>query len=191
MIRNDGKPFVQLDTSVFLAPRDRHYPMTVAWSKGSQAINDVSTDLNTHDWTGYIKDGAVYVRRADLEEEHKLFDWDKEITQLDFCFDQNMRPTVVFVSEMKSYMYAFAMNDFSVIELDATIKSPRIALDNYLLSDIPQSDIILGYTYDGKLCYRVQRERYLKEYHVATDAKKSLLWRIGLMKDGRFGFQWR
>ncbi len=57
--------------------------------------------------------------------------------------------------------------------------------------NIPNSDIILGYTRAGNLCYRIQRERFGKEYIIATDPKKTMLWRIGRLVDDRFGYQWR
>lgn len=52
------------------------------------------------------------------------------------------------------------------------------------------SDVILVYTYEGKLCYARQRDKFLQEFVIDNDPTKSLVWRVGTTKDGRFGIQW-
>jgi len=187
-----NKEFYHMADQEFLEPRNRHYPMTEAWSLGTKAINDTSTDLNTHNWFGWVENGWFKIKREDLTEVHDIVELPKgKLTQLDFCFDQTMKPIAVFVIDSETYLYFYRDNTFAFEKLDANIKCPRLVLDNYYLADVGVSDVILGYCYNGKLCYRIQRERYGTEYVIGTDPDKHLLWRIGHMQDGRIGFQWR
>lgn len=185
-----SKPFLFTELNTFAEPRNQYYPMTESYTLGSKAINDVSTDSNTHVWKGYIKDNWFIIRRLDLEEEHQIIETGS-VEQLDFTFDQAMRPVLVWVKESKSYMYRYESTEFRTVELPDKIRCPRVELDDKLIANSPTSDIILGYCYDGKLCYAQQRDRYETEYVIAIDQDKHLLWKIGFTQDGRFGFQWR
>ncbi len=173
-----------------VSPKNRDYPMWEASSLGSKEINDVSTDLDTHVWLGYVKGEEFYIRREDLAEEHMLFTY-SGIEQVDFTFDQTMRPVAVFVSQGLPYIYSFRDTKFEITGLDTSINFPRLDLDSKKLTTLSDSDIILGYVNEGKLCYRMQRDRYTIEYVIANDPTKSMLWRIGQTVDGRFGFHWR
>lgn len=192
IVHPENGEFYHMHNQKFTAPRDKHYPITEAWSVGTSAINDTSTDLNTHNWFGFVDNGWFKIKREDLSDVHDVVELPSgKVTQIDFCFDQTARPVAVFVINEEAYLYYYKDNAFTLEKLDDTIKCPRLVLDNYNLSDIGISDIILGYCHDGKLCYRIQRERYGKEYVIGTDPNKHLLWRIGHMQDGRIGFQWR
>lgn len=192
IIHPENAEFYHWVDQKFREPRNRAYPMMEAWSLGTKAINDVSTDLDTHNWFGWTEEGWFKIKREDLPEEHSIAALPRgKVTQLDFCFDQTARPVAVFVIDGEPHLYYYKDNDFAFEKLHASIKCPRLVLDNYSLSDIGTSDVILGYCHDGKLCYRMQRERYAVEYVIGTDPNKHLLWRIGHMMDGRIGFQWR
>lgn len=185
-----NKEFFVADVVDFVPPKNRHHSFDVAWSLGSSAISDTTTDLNTHEWLCYSDNGTVYVKRKD-GQPIELFTVDGEISQLDFCFDQNARPVVVYVIGNESFIYQYFTSDFEHRKLPDTVKCPRIALDHVKLVEMPISDIVLGYCYDGKLCYRLQRDRYGVEYIIGRDSNKHLLWRIGITTEQRFGFQWR
>lgn len=178
----------------FLPPRAYHYGMLEAYSDGGPTISKVEDGLTGYVWHTYLDRDKVYIQREDLpESQPMLLITHKGITQIDVTFDQTMRPFLVFVADGgANYLHFNAItNAYDVVKLPDTVISPRCELDYRKVQDIPRSDIILGYTNAGKLCYRLQRERFLKEHKIAEDPKKTLLWRIGRLTDGRFGYLWR
>lgn len=187
---SEDRPVMYSGLNTFAEPRNRIYPMTESYTLGSKAINDISTDFNTHIWKGYIKNNWFTLNRIDTEDEYPIVETGS-VEQLDFTFDQSMRPVIVWVKDGKSFMYRYENTEFTTIELPDKFKCPRIELDRKLRNDTPNSDIILGYCYDGKLCFAQQRDRYEKEYIIVQNPNKHLLWRVGFTSDGRFGFQWR
>ena len=177
----------------FLAPSNRHHKMTIAYTQGGPAYADAAQGLTGYVWKAYVDEqDQIIVKREDLDELHVIAT-KPNITQLDLTIDQNMRPFLVYVVDGKPYYFHFNADDstYSEVALDPSIKFPRCELDMRENHNIPNSDIILGYTRDGNLCYRLQRERFLQEHIIATDQKKTMLWRIGRLVDGRFGYQWR
>jgi len=177
----------------FLLPYNRHHKMTVAYTRGGPIFANVTHGIDGYIWKAYVDEAnQVVVKRDDLDHVHEITT-KAGITQLDFTFDQNMRPFLVYVADGLPYYFHFNKEDssYSEVALDPAIKFPRCELDMRELHEIPNSDIILGYVRDGNLCYRIQRERFTKETIIATNPKKSMLWRVGLLDDGRFGYQWR
>lgn len=163
-----------------------------AFAEGGPVISDVSKGLSGYIWKAYIDGTQVVITRIGSDEIYKV-NIGRIVSQLDLTFDQNMRPFLTYVADGLPYYYHFNSEDstYSEIALDNSIRYPRCELDTRNTEDIPRSDIILGYIRDGNLCYRLQRERFLKERIIATDNKKTMLWRIGRLIDGRFGYQWR
>lgn len=189
----DGKPFVVSKIHRFTAPKNRHHNMQVAFSDGGKTYGSVADGVTGYVWKAWIDGDAVKLRREDLGDTRTEFTA-SGLTQLDLCFDQNMRPFFAYVLGGVAHYryYDFDTNTYNAVSLvDPAIRFPRCALDDPDPANAPQSDIILGYTRNGNLCYRIQRERFQKEYIVATDAKKTMLWRVGRTTDLRFGFQWR
>lgn len=177
----------------FTDPKRRHHKMTVAYTQGGSTLANASFGLTGYVWKAYI-DGSnnVIVKREDQDELH-IITSKSGITQLDFTFDQNMRPFLTYVADSFPYYLHFNADTstYGEVALDTYIKFPRCELDMREDYNISDSDIILGYTYAGNLCYRLQRERFSEEHIIATDPKKTMLWRVGVLEDGRFGYQWR
>ena len=177
----------------FVSPKNRHHAMTTAYTEGGPVLADASLGLVGYVWQTYVdSNDQVIVKREDQDELH-VITTKAGITQLDLTIDQNMRPFLTYVANGLPYYFHFNAEDstYSEVALDPSIKFPRCELDMRENHNIPNSDIILGYTRAGNLCYRIQRERFTKEYILATIPHKSMVWRIGRTKDGRFGYQWR
>ena len=189
-----GQPHIPTkDLYRFEEPKHRHHKMTVAYTQGGPEFANAALGLVGYVWKAYVDEqDQIIVKREDLDELH-IITTKQNITQLDLTIDQNMRPFLCYVKDGLPYYYHFNKDDstHSEVALDPSIKFPRCELDMRENHNIPQSDIILAYTRDGNLCYRLQRERFGKEYIIATDPKKTMVWRIGRTKDGRFGYQWR
>lgn len=192
---NHGKPYIPTKALYRLnEPKRRHHSMLIGYTEGGPVHSRAEHGLTGYVWKVFYKDNNdVVVIREDEPDTEYLITNKAGVTQLDMTFDQNMRPFVVYVADGLPYYFHFNADDssYSEVALDPTIKFPRCELDYRETHEIPRSDIILGYTRDGNLCYRIQHERFTKENIIATDPKKSMLWRIGRLVDGRFGYQWR
>nr|DAD83090.1 MAG TPA: Tail fiber protein [Podoviridae sp. ctlpi2] len=167
--------------------------MRVAFSGGGKTYGVAADGTTGYVWKAWVDGDAVRLRREDTNDDRVEFTA-PSITQIDLCFDQNMRPFFTYVSAGVAYYryYDFDTDTYNAVSLrDSAIRFPRCVLDDPDPANAPKSDIILGYTRAGNLCYRIQRERFLKEYIVATDPKKTMLWRVGRTTDFRIGFQWR
>lgn len=176
----------------FKDPKCRHHAMTVSYAEGGAVLSNASIGLTGYVWKAYLSGDKVLLNREGEDAVHEVLTRDG-ITQLDLTFDQAMRPFITYVADELPYYYHFNAEDstYSEVALDRSIKFPRCALDMPEAVNIPNSDIILGYTREGNLCYRIQRERFKVEHIIATDVKKTMLWRVGRLVDERFGYQWR
>lgn len=186
----EGRPHVMTKLEEFLPPRNRHYPMDVAYCEAGPTIERAEDGMLGYVWKAWIDGRKLYVKREDLEQIHIIAEQDN-VTQIDLTFDQTMRPFLCYVKDGLPYYYHFNKDDssYSEVALDPTVTFPRCALD--MPYDIVKSDIYIGYSREGNLCYRIQRERFTREYILATIPHKSMVWRIGLTKGDRFGYQWR
>lgn len=177
----------------FEDPKRRHHKMTEAYTQGGPELGNASLGLLGYIWKAYVNEkNEIVIKREDQSDFHVVV-VKPNVTQLDFTVDQNMRPFLCYVSNGLPYYYHFngSNSTYSEVALDPTIKFPRCELDMRESHNISNSDIILGYTREGNLCYRLQRDRYQIEHIIATDPKKTMLWRIGRLIDDRFGYQWR
>lgn len=181
----------------FQEPKGRRGSMLEAYSEGGPVLNNSSLGLSGFIWCSDIEiiegKSTVVVYRDDIPDVRTPIFKREGLEQLDFTFDQNMRPFFAYMVAGRSYYWHFNAEDstYSEVPLPVEIKYPRCSLDILDTINIPSSDIILGYARGPNLCFRIQRERYSKERIIATKSNKSMLWRCGLLKDGRFGYQWR
>lgn len=185
-----GRPHAMTKLAEFLPPRNRHYPMDIAYCEAGPTMTKAENGMLGYVWKAFLRGNEICVKREDLDEIH-VITTQPNITQLDITFDQTMRPFLCYVKNNLPHYYHFNKDDssYSEVALDPTVTFPRCALD--MPYDIPNSDIYIGYNRNGNLCYRIQRERFTREYILATIPHKSMVWRIGRTKDGRFGYQWR
>lgn len=185
-----GRPHVMTKLAEFLPPRNRHYPMDIAYCEAGPTMTKADDGMLGYVWKAFLRGNEICVKREDLDEIHVIAT-KENITQLDITFDQTMRPFLCYVKDGLPYYYHFNKDDssYSEVALDPTVTFPRCALD--MPYDISKSDIYIGYNRNGNLCYRIQRERFTREYILATIPTKSMVWRIGHTKGGRFGYQWR
>lgn len=178
-------------TSPFMYPRSKSYPLIESWELGGVAIGDSSEELTRYNWQAWTDGRTITIKRSDLDTYHVLL-MDDNITEIDFTFDQNMRPCIAYVAGGVSKLYWYDTQQAKqVIDEYPLITNPRVSLDDKRRFNVANSDIIFAYIRDDKLCYRQQRQRFSVEYVLATDAKKRLLWRIGMGRQNRFLFYWR
>ena len=176
----------------FKYPKNLHHSMLVAYAEGGEKLNSAELGLVGYTWKAEVFGSDIHIKRVDLPAV-LVIKARAGISQVDFTFDQNMRPFVCYVAEGLPYYYHFASgtSTYAEVALPAEVKFPRCEIDFRTVPEIPKSDIILGYTREGNLCYRIQRERFLMEHIIATDPKKTMLWRVGRTISTEFGYQWR
>lgn len=174
--------------TAFLNPRDKHYPLTISYESGGIDLYDASQGF-IYVWKAWTDGSHIYC--SNENKQYTLLS-DSNITQIDITFDQNMYPCVAYVADGVSKLYWFdtQVNKHITTEYP-TINYPRVSLDDKRKFNIGNSDIILAYQREDKLCCRIQRERYGIEHILATDSKKRILWHIGMGKSLRFLFYWR
>ena len=183
--------FYSSDKINFAEQRNRLTKATEEYSLGGIELEDTSKGLKSNTWVSYLgSDNNIFIKRIDREESSIVFEF-PDIDWLSFTFDQNMRPVHSFMSRGKSYIRFYSGIQFEIKELIGA-RFPNIILDLYEEEeDIPKSDIVLAYVKDGKLIYTLQRTKFADEVIIATDINKSMVHKIGILVDGRFGFHWR
>lgn len=178
-------------THPFLYPRSKSYDFTESWELGGVAISDPSEPLTDYVWHAWTDKTNIYLKRADLDNEQILIsDKPDSITEIDITFDQNMCPCIAYLAGgvAKLYWYNAEISDYDTTII-AGAKNPRVSLDDKRRFNVANSDIILAYLSGGRLCYRLQRERYTNEHElvnaVPPDAR---LQKIGMGVQNRFLF---
>lgn len=170
----------------FISPRDRKYKSNVSYEIGGVALSDTSNGLLSHVWKACIDGNQIYIKRDDLEQQELILA-DENITEIDFTFDQNMRPCVCYVSNGQAKLYWFdtQSNDYQTTIFE-NIKNPRLSLDDKRVFNVENSDIIFAYIKDNTLYYRQQRDRFGIEYLLKEGIQS--LRKIGMGKENRFLF---
>lgn len=170
----------------FISPRDRKYKNNVSYEIGGVALSDTSHGLLSDVWKAWIDENKIYIKRDDLDQQTLLLT-DENITEVDFTFDQNMRPCVCYVSNGQAKLYWFdtQSNDYQTTTFE-NIQNPRLSLDDKRGFNVENSDIIFAYIKDNTLYYRQQRDRFGIEYLLKENI--SVLQKIGMGKENRFLF---
>ena len=91
----------------------------------------------------------------------------ENIREVSLAFDQNANPYFALVTESGiPFLRWFDPTVESMVnlELDGSIVTPRITLDDVRSFNSSNSDVILAYVRAGLLRYRKQRDRWLTEY---------------------------
>nr|WP_314369155.1 hypothetical protein [uncultured Acinetobacter sp.] len=146
-------------------------------------LYDTSQGMLAKLWTGFYADGVIKVKNDTVQ--HDLITV-ANVTSLSFAFDLNMRPIVTYVVDETTYLWWY---DSSIGEQVTTnfgnVKTPQLALDDHRPLQSANADVIFAYIKAGKLCVRIQRDRFQNEYDLGNG--QSLI-QIGMMKNFRFGF---
>lgn len=182
-----------VSTTDFVEPRDKHYPLDISYDKGGIAISDISQGYLYQNWLAFVEGNDIVIRTVTSTQERYRITCYGKPTEIDLTFDQNMRPVVAYQVGTTGYVYSFhiELGDYSHTSFN-NIRNPRVALDDKRTISLSQSDIIFGFMYENKLCFKVQRDRWLKTVvlkdYSLTHTNQRYLWRIGMTKENRFGF---
>lgn len=135
----------------------------VDYELGGVALSDNSMGTTYQTWRAWFDRplGGVFIE-APNTPPIKIFE-QSDIEWLSFCFDQNMRWSATYtLTNNKSYLrwYDSAQGGYSITELQENVISPFLTLDDKRATQSGNSDIVLAYIKEQKVCLRVQRERF-------------------------------
>lgn len=172
--------------AAFLTPLRNDGNVDYEW--GGVKLRDTSQGLQKYQWrSDYIGDRIVLYSgvAAGVPVVQSA-----GIIHHSFAFDQNMNPCVVYNKAGVTYYYWYdpVEGKQTTMAFDVYMEYPQVSLDDHRQHQLGNSDIILSYIRDGKLYYRLQRERYLQE-HFLEDTPDHKLMQIGMTKNLRF--RWR
>lgn len=174
--------------SDFLYPRSKEYKLTESYERGGIELYNPKYGLQDYIWKAWIENDTVFIKRDDLDNAVEFLK-DKNISEIDLSFDQNMNPHIAYVADNipKLYFYDTAQAVYVTMSFD-NIKNPKISLDDKRDFSISQSNIVFAYMRDNNLYIRLQRDRFGVEYLLKSFDDDTTLYRIGMGVNNRFLF---
>ena len=169
----------------------------VDYEFGGYALQDTSHGLEFQVWKGEwtSSTGDVILSPLTVGEPVVIFN-EEEVEELAFTFDQNMRwcAAVRLSNGTVKFRWYDSEDEQYVISYLSDITSVRVTFDDKRQQQIQQgaADIIITYIRNGRVRWRVQRDRFLQEYtyagqifsdniritHFGMSEKLRLQWRL-------------
>lgn len=155
---------------------------------GGVALQDVSSGLNSNQWSCYYLDGGVVLDDGNGFTKKVLNVGD--LKQLCFCFSISMIYYIAYTTDDGCYLYWYdtQTNDYSTLKLPDGTENPQLSLDERRTFNLNNADVILSYTNSGRLICRNQRDRFGVEYVLSEETVGKLV-QTGITKNGRFSFK--
>lgn len=143
--------------------------MLIDYEDGPIGLNDPSYGLNYQVWTLKVTEFGIYIESENTHAEMLISAFN--ITEASLTFDQNGRPTIVYVQYARAFIwwYDSSIASRTTTDLGTGIRSPKIILDDKRQWQSSNSDIIVGYIKNDNLCYCQQRDRFSIEYVLAQN----------------------
>lgn len=157
---------------------------------GPIAEQDPSEGHDYQQWVGLWRDGQVLLSADNQPERVLLDDPLHQITDFSFCFNQNADVNYAYVEGGVAYLRYYSTLDsrFSTMRLGTQVNTPKVTLDDKRPAQSGRSDVLLCYVNAaGKLCLRLQRDRFLNEY-VLDDGPFMSIEKMYMNQD--FRMQW-
>ncbi|WP_312056811.1 hypothetical protein [Acinetobacter courvalinii] len=151
---------------------------------GGNDLNDESGGIQSKLWTGYYENGVIKIKAEGVQHDLLAV---AGVTALSFAFDLNMRPAVTYIVADVVYLWWFdtSSGSYTTTNFGSEIITPQLSFDDHRELFSLNSDIIFAYIKNGRLCIRIQRDRYQVEYDLGAG---QALIQIGMMRNYRFGF---
>lgn len=170
----------------FLYLQDLPYDPLEQKVMGGIALNDPSRGRLYREWTVRYINNTIEVNPGN---EPVVFSFAAEgVLTVSLSFDNNMSVVLCWTTLTGGnlYYYDVLTSQYTVREFPG-ITSCKVCVDDPREFYTGQSDVIFGYTLNGNLCYRQQRDRYDIERVIAPTAR--LLSRMGPTTANRLQFE--
>jgi hypothetical protein len=175
----------------FMFPRNIPRRDLIDYEYGGPGINDPSGGLRVKVWKGEYIDGSLVLSAEGVAPAAVLTV--PGISDFSFTFDRNMNVFVAYELEDGStprfYWFDTVVSGYVTTILPSGSITPRAAHDDNRDLQSAAADIILAYCRAGSLYFRAQRERYVTEHLLTTEAGPAGLIQIGMNAGWRFQFQ--
>ncbi|MBC9229202.1 hypothetical protein HI850_007650 [bacterium SPL81] len=147
-------------------------------------LYDTSEGMQVKLWSCFYEDSQIKIKKD--RYQYTLLTVEN-VTALSFAFDLNMRPVVTYVIDGETHLWWYDSLTASQVTTNfgAEFKTPQLSLDEKRPRLAANADVIFAYIKEGRLCIRLQRDRYEVEYDLSAG---QALIQIGMMKNNRFGF---
>lgn len=157
------------------------------FESGPIAFSDTSQGLYYQVWYGQAFEDRISLWTDTVDKIQVVSG--TNITELSFTFDQNGRPSVLYLQYglMKLFWYDSSLGGEITTTFSTGNISPKIFLDDKRGTQSGNSDMIIGYIRNTNLYYRQQRDRFLVEYLLARDVI-GRLERFGMGRNLRLQF---
>lgn len=161
------------------------------YEMGGIALSDPTQGLEVQLWVAQCDaETGVITLEAPLVTPTVIFTA-PGTTEINFCFDQNMRPFFAYVQngQAKYRWFDTVTGQNEIVSLGATDHSPRCCMDDKrpYQTALGTNDIILAYVRDSNLYFREQRDRLGTEYLLKTGVQGRFL-RMGMNRGLRLQF---
>jgi hypothetical protein len=173
--------------SAYGPPEDRKfYPLT-SYEKGPLAIEDTTLGLQYQNWTvTWDADTNLLTAFPETTGIAESLVTITEPKSLSFTFDQSGRISFAYTTAVSSYLYWYNTETglTETLDLGADAITPALLLDDKRITQNTANDMLLWYTkanggaYD--LYMRVQRDRFLIEYLMASGLGGGFIQNIGM-----------
>lgn len=174
----------------WLPPDDQVVSPLVDHEMGGIAINDASRGLLYQEWLGWVE-GINFRLKPAAGDPITVYSAGG-VTEMSFCFDQNMRPAFGYTLAGVCYLRWFdnTVNAYRVITMGAG-RNPRMTLDDKRPTQVGNSDMIFAFIdADNRLCYFRQRDRFLTRFVLQQNVAPALkLKNVGMSKAWRLQFE--
>jgi hypothetical protein len=158
---------------------------------GGVALSDPQEGLKAYRWVSWYDPEFETVNiEREGQPSTEVFSA-PGLTELSFCFDQNMRPFYAYVQngQAKFRWYDTVFGGNVITLLNAADYSPKCTLDSksFIQTTEGLNDIILAYVRGGTLYYRQQRDRFEVERSLAVVGNFRLM-KVGMNVINRLQF---
>lgn len=153
---------------------------TESWEMGGKGISDPSGGLTYQLWHGVLDTTTGTVLLDAPNTPQFVLYSEAGITQMDFSFDQNMKPCLAFTQNGRAYFwwYRVATLSYELLDLGDGALYPLALMDDKREQSAGFNDVLLVYLRNGRMYWREQRDNYAIEYDSNVSGVRQLL-RVG------------
>lgn len=136
-------------------------------------------------------EGSLHVQREDGKSERvEVFTGRKALDSISVVFDRQMQIVVTYYKGEKCFIWYWDALEDKYIEYELDGQYIKATLSSHYTLHAPFSEVVVGYVADNtRLCIRLQRDRYRREYEVHKFDNKIKLFSISYTDKNRFQYE--